>query len=383
MAYQRQAAFNLPMNIKSLSSSNNSIIPSATLRSPIAIPQKRSATGLSDGQRAAKRPELRDPDADVILETQRFLGFLKDYLDTGIAEIQDPPIKAQVQAASLLYENILRQGDNPFNKDIYNFSCKDVSRIIETIFRSTPASFPTSKNLSNSNHAEHDFTDMLGPLVHELVSSRDFIVELGGEVAGRDVKLSPSEFGKRNAWHSMQDSPSAILCHQPVSNRPHLPLEVMHPAFYEFMKETDFLPSELSFFHQIAIDLTTQLAAPLDTEPERVTNIISVLKRMFPDETPFKWSQEKTFDSTRVDLIYQKAFPEDHLRRSRALKTQPNFTNLIAIEIKLEEGKSGDPFLQISRMYDIIIKRNPNYCETGAPMFLITMAGMSLRYLSL
>jgi hypothetical protein len=55
----------------------------------------------------------------------------------------------------------------------------------------------------------------------------------------------------------------------------------------------------------------------------------------------------------------------------------PLYTNVIIIEVKLEEGHGGDAFMQLCRYFDIIIRQNPRYCETGAPTFLITISGMS------
>jgi hypothetical protein len=206
-----------------------------------------------------------------------------------------------------------------------------------------------------------------------LSDSKDKILQLRDKAAEADARPSPYYFGTRTTWHKMQSSPSAILCHRPASNRPHFPLEIMHPAFYEFMKEIRLLDhGEQLLFRRIAADLATALASPLSVGSDRSTRVLTVLNKIFPDQSPFKWTSRKRTN----EFFYQKLRSEDC----------PSDTNLMAIVIKLEDSEFGDSFMHISRTYDDIIeknRKNPNRCDTGTPMFLIAMAGMSLRYLSL
>jgi len=153
----------------------------------------------------------------------------------------------------------------------------------------------------------------------------------------------------------------------------------MHEAFYEFMKDAEFLHhGDLTFFCKTATDLAIQLAAPLESEAERVTNVLNVLKTVFPDKSPFRWTQETCFDTGRVTIIYQRILSDDCLGRFSTQGKKPSGTNLMIFEIKLEDGEGGDSFMQVCRTYDLIIGQNTRYRETGAPTFLITMAGTSL-----
>jgi hypothetical protein len=117
--------------------------------------------------------------------------------------------------------------------------------------------------------------------------------------------------------------------------------------------------------------------------PQRLPRLYQ-LDRIGPPESSqcsTKFSQIKAHSSGPVgreqtSSFYQKLRSEDC----------PSDTNLMAIVIKLEDSEFGDSFMHISRTYDDIIeknRKNPNRCDTGTPMFLIAMAGMSLRYLSL
>ena len=104
-----------------------------------------------------------------------------------------------------------------------------------------------------------------------------------------------------------------------------------------------------------------------------------MLKRIFPTNLEYIWELEENIDNKgRVDLIYKQILPKCYNQRFAGETADPHFyTNLIIIEVKLEDGHSGDAFMQLCRYFDIIVGHSPRYCETGAPTFLITISGMS------
>jgi len=176
----------------------------------------------------------------------------------------------------------------------------------------------------------------------------------------------------------MQKGKMALLCHRPASNRPHLPLEVMHVAFYEFIKKAelgDDKLAKLADFHEAVEGLCKHLTDPLESEAHRASLILLELRKVFPENACFRWCMEKHVDKGRIDLVYQRILTSEYHPRFRQQPKADYVTNLIIIEIKLEEG-SGDAFMQVCRYYGNIVESNPRYHETGAPVFLITMSGM-------
>jgi len=338
--------------------------------SSLAILQEESPSALPASTHPPGQIKYFNFDVQIVFETQRFLGFLEDYMKDAHDNLANHPANFQLQDATFLHSSLLRISDNPTNKEVNKFTCTDISRIIEIISRR-----PIFTD------QEPSFRD--NP-VKSLWDSQNRILQLGRDAADKKFKLSAPQFGRRHAWHKMQDSPAAILCHRPASNRPHLPLELMHEAFYEFMKEPEFLDhGERMSFCKTAAELAKQLAAPLKDQKTRCTNVFNVLKRIFPDKYPFKWFRFQYKSDGDVGLIYSKILSEDCLRRFDGEKKKPAGTNLMIFEIKLETGENGDAFMQVCRSYDVIIKGHTRYRETGAPTFLITMAGMSLICFSL
>ena len=159
----------------------------------------------------------------------------------------------------------------------------------------------------------------------------------------------------------------------------------MHRAFYEFQKQATFSEDELEKFRGAAFSLAKSATDPLKQEATRASRILNALTTIFPITSEYVWELEENVENKgRVDLIYKRVLPERYNQRFAGERetADPRFyTNLIIIEIKLEEGHSGDAFMQLCRYFDIIVERNRRYCETGAPTFLVTISGTSLMCL--
>jgi len=115
----------------------------------------------------------------------------------------------------------------------------------------------------------------------------------------------------------------------------------------------------------------------LEKEEDRIRFVLEDLKKVFPENTQFKWSFIEGY------LVYQRILTSEYHPRFQQQQNMNYATNLIIVKVNLEEGMDGDAFMQVSRYYGNIVEGNPRYRETGAPMFLITMAGMYLMFKSL
>jgi len=237
--------------------------------------------------------------------------------------------------------------------------------------------FPTYVSLFNANPDQHrdrendtgnlDIPAMLleqaKALQEEIVKAWEVNVKCGRE------RVSPAKFGNRGQWHRMQTEHDALLCHRPASNRPHRPLEIMHVAFYEFVKKAELNIGELADFHVATEALCRYLTDPLRKEKDRANFVLEELKKVFPNNTQFEWL------ATREYLIYQRILTSEYHPRFPK-EEKHHVTNLIIVKVKLEDGENGDAFMHLSRYYGNIVEGNPKYCETGAPMFLITISGV-------
>ena len=253
---------------------------------------------------------------------------------------------------------------NSLQRHIDQLAHQSPGSLVDVVRSINFAQFPTFVTLVEANPTQHkDRKDHTGRLdlpatkLKEANKKQNHILETWDTMVRQLDRVSPAKFGNRG-WHLMQKDRTALLCHRPALNRPHFPLELMHVAFYEFVKKAGLCDAKLANFHEVAEALCKCLTDPLQREIERVQAILPELKKIFPHDTQFRW--DTTGNSEY--LCYRRTLTAD--------------SHLIIVKVKLEEGESGDAFMHLSRYYGNIVESNPRYHETGAPVFLITMSGM-------
>jgi len=145
----------------------------------------------------------------------------------------------------------------------------------------------------------------------------------------------------------------------------------MDEAFYHFTKNSNFSDVELVAYRAAARNLAQVLTDLSMTEATRRKDILKVLDLIFLENKQFKWTLGDHF---RTDLVYRflpSGFPEGTF--------ELNGIPLIVVEVKLEEGHNGDAYMHY---FDLIVRENPKYRATGAPIFLLTMSGAFLTCIS-
>jgi hypothetical protein len=283
-----------------------------------------------------------------------------------------------------LITSILVHGDVPTNRKIANFTCElDPSAIanIASIIKNHTISLPTYADLADDPvHGKHlkNGTDSAAHSLAQILLTQNDIADLADSIYGHQRRPPPFEFGQRGGWWKTQEGKDAILCHRPASKRPNLPLKLTHVAFYEFNRGATFSEDELEESRRAAFNLAKSVTDSLKKEKLRAAGILEALTGIFPVNSDFIWEIEQNVANRgRIDLIYRRLLPESYNLRFAGENETARYTNIIIIEVKLEEGHGGDAFMQLCRYFDIIIRLNPRYCETGAPTFLITISGMS------
>lgn len=213
-------------------------------------------------------------------------------------------------------------------------------------------------------------TDPLGPLTATFNTLENLRRQVVGDLHSDSVP-SPSVLCVGKNWHAYQLKDGF----QKRNERPlgkltsFLPLEVMHEAFYQFsrtldsaladlQRDIDFQPAQLAAFN-----LSQTMPMLFADHNSRAEAFLEGLKEIFPEDERHKWSHDKrqaALGRTSVDLVY-------------TVDSVP----VIMIEVKLELGSGGDPHIQLQAYYDIYLRENSEIWKTGAPMFLITLSGMS------
>ena len=312
--------------------------------------------------------------------TQAFITALQDYLYYFYLEAKSLgqlPLTMTTHLKSVQMDiDCLK---NMVNGEATDLLVKDIVNNVQNFPTSDLPTYATLKAEMNWNVEDLvDANDIPAHALKEAESYRSEILNTWSSTTRNGTLVCPSTFAKRAVWTEMQKGKMALLCHRPASNRPHLPLEVMHVAFYEFVRKAelgDDRLAKLADFHEAVEGLCKHLTDPLESEAHRASLILLELRKVFPENACFRWCMEKHVDKGRIDLVYQRILTSEYHPRFPQQPKADYVTNLIIIEIKLEEG-SGDAFMQVCRYYGNIVESNPRYHETGAPVFLITMSGM-------
>jgi len=123
---------------------------------------------------------------------------------------------------------------------------------------------------------------------------------------------------------------------------------------------------ELKDFTEAAINLEEKLCAPVVQEATRGDDILEIFQMLFPETDGYTWTLENNHRQGRIDLLCTKT-------------TDGVGCPHIMIEVKLEPGRNGDGHMQLCRMYHAYVAENPGsrIRTSGAPMFLLSISGMS------
>ena len=328
--------------------------------------------------------ELKNEDTSYEIRsfTQRLIAILQEYYDNFIlgpypVSQLPPPITTRLKSLTMVIDHLGKLA----NGEVNTLLVKDIVENVQGLTTSTLPTYATLKSLAiemNWNVEDlADEEDTPAQALGEAEIHRNQILNTWSLAIKNGLMVSPSTFAKRRVWTRMQKEKTALLCHRPAFNRPQLPLEVMHEAFYQFVKEYkpgDEGLAKLAGFRAAVLALCEHLTDPIENEVHRSSLILQELKKVFPENASFRWRMEKNVEKGRIDLVYQRILSSKYHPRFPQEPKVDYVTNLIIIEVKLEEG-NGDAFMQVSRYYGNIVESNPRYYETGAPMFLITISG--------
>jgi len=215
---------------------------------------------------------------------------------------------------------------------------------------------------------DRDFNDTAASLRSSLKTKHENLCAFQDVLFDPIILPTPSAFSKPTGWPEMQaNSNFAILCHRPADNSPSLPLKVKHPAFHKFFDEMSATPTvaKLGRFRMAAMELGLKLSAPSGQECTRGSHIHHIFLSLFPESDGYTWALEDNHKQGKIDLLGTKVTADG------------GTCSHIMIEVKLEPGTNGDGQLQICRMYDVYVRRNNCVRGSGAPMFLLSISGMS------
>jgi hypothetical protein len=173
-------------------------------------------------------------------------------------------------------------------------------------------------------------------------------------------KPAPSSFARPSTWQLFQTYPRPILCLRPTDKRG-LPLDLLHQIFSQFQQ------------------LSRQ---PLPNSVEGVGALrvaLSLCERM-GDGFANKEDRSKVFDDMMggflrgVDSRTQIAGNKSKGDTDRLYHV--NGCCMIIRDDKVEMGRSGDPYIQVARSYDLACEQmNENRVTPDSPVFLLCVMG--------
>ncbi|KAF9481174.1 hypothetical protein BDN70DRAFT_558325 [Pholiota conissans] len=189
---------------------------------------------------------------------------------------------------------------------------------------------------------------------------------------------SPSSYAKE--WAEPQESFGGLLCKR-SNKRTGLPLITLHDIFKQFQERSaQPLPDYANDALRVAFTLCSEMGDSFANKKERSARFNDCVSDLFCGWDPQTTVQSKSeYASGEVDFTLKGHRGKDAI------------CNLAIREDKLELGDDGDPYLQASRDYQLLIhsyedKKNNflhtfNFLAIGAPMFII--CDQCLRLLAL
>jgi hypothetical protein len=316
--------------------------------------------------------------AAITRETRALIASLAEYLKLVNDEFKKPQshmagsIAMGLRMAEYTIHSLQRHVDQ------VEAFCRNPEALVDAVRGIDLAELPTYVSLFKANPAQHrerqyhtGQLDLPGMSLKEAGLRQKGVLEAWNTKVKRASRVTPAIFAGRG-WHEMQKGKTALLCHQPASNRPHLPLEVMHAAFYEFVVKAELDGDKLANFHAVAEALCRHVTDPLEREKDRASLILQELEKAFPNDAQTRWDATRT--SGAEYHCYRRFLPAENCT-PRSPRDQP-FTNLIIVKVKLEAGENGDAFMHVARYYGNTVEDNPRSHETGSPTFLVTISGM-------
>lgn len=177
----------------------------------------------------------------------------------------------------------------------------------------------------------------------------------------------PSSYAKHTVWVEWQEKANAILCFRP-SGKQGLPLCVLDDVFGEFQ-------------HQATAPLppTADAAQAMNA----ALNLCHTMPNYFAKEADRSDAFDKCLEPLfRLDL-WHKQFPIRAKAEYRGGQVDRMYRQqgLVCIlrEDKVEAGTSDDPYMQVSRDYQLYVEsvrdESPARVAQGVPVFLLSLLG--------
>ena len=233
--------------------------------------------------------ETQSLKTEIVEETKRLLFGLKQYLEHFLSLKGDHPWRCPamgtLSTAQHIINQILLYNSSSAKNNIDTFSSDEPESIVEYL-RKQPITLGTFVTLHEEDSEFRDKVpvlkqDLAEETLAEIHKSREAILTKGDRLSVDKCGLTPSDFGKQHAWHGLQLSQDAYLCHRPASKRPYLPLRVLNDAFYQFTKKSKFSDADLVIYRSAAENLAKALTAALSMEADWRQDI---LKSMYHQE---------------------------------------------------------------------------------------------------
>jgi hypothetical protein len=325
-------------------------------------PSSKRAASADSGNHYPKRVKISPGREAFDTALDKFLGLL-DGVDMAYDFIPADHAQKTLKASPI--------AQIPFLKFALATSKGD-PLLVMFCLREADLSFPLFRELKlhpefQSQFPGDSFSDQ-GEVFRKLVNeSCGEVLKIGEELFPPASLPTPSQFGQRRGWHEMQaNSATAILCHRPAARSPALPVKVKHPAFLEFFDKMTTTPtvSDLRPFRFAAMELEESLSCAVEQEATRGNDIARIFKDLFPASDGYEWTGENNFKKGKIDFLCTKTSVDGSCSH-------------MMIEVKLEPGLCGDGQMQLCRMYDVYVEKNPGLRMSGVPMFLLSISGMS------
>lgn len=190
---------------------------------------------------------------------------------------------------------------------------------------------------------------------------------------------APPDFAKPEIWPKEQKKSNALLCLRPAG-KAGLPLCTLHKVFSEFLVEAETPVPDTAFNAlRAASALCDCMGESFDNEARRSEAFDNCVKDLFPG-----WSADCCLRSSR-DITTGKP--------CRVLLLAEGVPGVIR-EDKWEPGQTGsDIYLQNARNYELAVNALKDlrdkgdraaigFLSHGAPMFLVSILGMSKPFIS-
>ena len=187
-----------------------------------------------------------------------------------------------------------------------------------------------------------------------------------GVLTELEVPPEPSAYAHHATWHIWQQRRTAILNLRPEANQG-LPIETLHPVFAAFLNDVrsmrldEWAPEEDA--NTASIDLCKAMADSFDNKVARRTMLMEMLLRLGLH--------------LQAEFYIEPTPPHDiHGARTDLHLSGGTGKTILLGEIKVE-FESGDPYMQVSRSYQILVNhlKSQKQASDGVPCILLVVCG--------